>query len=215
MSSVKLATLNLLKGVPFVAKWLDRLYNRELLKQMDFISSRFGMTKVRYTDNIHLLYDALKGSSLTLEEDFEWLYDQRIKIHTKTSGDAHRLLDAIITDRRSVTPSAYFRDQEVYKPIAVKAWYSNAYSVNNFFELGVVLIGIYCSIYPTSSQIVDNQTGSVFDHDYLKHNPALQLLLTGTDFKLVVSDLIEVTKLISRSRLRNRYGKEEASFKGQ
>ena len=210
MSSVKMSTLNLLKKVPLIGNWFGRVYYQALIKQLDIISDRFGMTKVRYTDNIHLLYDALKGTSLTLDEDFTWLYDQRIKVYTKTSGDAHRLLEAIIVDRRSVVPSTYFRDYDVHSPVDLSAWYSNAYSVNTFYELGVTLVAIYCDVYPRSEKVIDNQTGSVLDHDYLKHNPALQLLLTGLDFKLLVGDLIEISKLISRSRIRDRHGKEKA-----
>lgn len=210
MNSFKLSTLNLLRKVPAIGKWVDRLYCKELIKELTVINGNFGKSRVRFKDNIHQLYDVLQSASLTLEEDFGWLTDQRIKAYTKTSGEAYRLLDGVINNRSSAPPSAYFRTSEVQTPLSLKQWYSNAYSVDQFFDLGVTLIGLYCSVYPATDVIADSPTGSVMDHKDLRHNPLLQLLLSGTEFKLIVSDVIEVTTLICRSRIRNRHGKEKA-----
>lgn len=199
MVTTKLGVLKTLKAMPLIGKWAGLAYYKELLIDIERIEARFFSATVRFADNINDLYDCLlQATDVVLEEDFAWFHTIELNTYTKTSGDAHALLAGLL-DNKYLKVDDYFKEYEVRKMASLLYWYSSSYTVESFMATGLSVIGVYCEVNPRSSDL-DGE--DIFTKKPLRLNQPLAAFITSRHFRLMVDDLLTVTRLAISSQIR-------------
>jgi hypothetical protein len=211
MMTTKLAVLKALKAMPLIRKWAGLAYYSELLTQVEQIEARFFSATVRFTDNMHLLYDCLlQATDVALEEDFAWFQTVAMNTYTKTSGEAHSLLAGLL-EGKFLKVEDYFKEYEVRKMTGLLHWYSSSYTVESFMATGLSIIGIYCEHNPHSN---DEDGEDIFTKKPLRLNQPLAAFITSRHFRLMVDDLLTVTRLAISSQIRVLDGEAKEAVAG-
>lgn len=199
MTLTKLEVLKALTKFPLIHRWAGLSYHRELLSEIERIEARFFSATVRFADNIHDLYDCLlQATDVALVEDFAWFHTIELNTYTKTSGDAHALLFGLLNNKYPKTED-FFKEYEVRKMAGLLHWYSSSYTVESFMAAGLSVIGVYCEVNPRSSDL-DGE--DIFTKKPLRLNPSLAAFITSRHFRLMVDDLLTVTRLAISSQIR-------------
>lgn len=208
MILTKRSALQLLGKLPFVGKWAQLEHYNQLLEQFDEVQRGYGSAKVRFIDSIGLLYDALlQVSGVELKEDFDWFYTLELSVYTRTSGEAHRLLEGLVRGN-PVKVEDVFRSFGVGSKVPFMDWYSSGYTSELFFTYGVSLVKMYCE------QHAESLTPDQAKTKKNSFNPPLDAFLASKHFKMLTEDLIAVARLIVQSQLRVLNGETKEKLKG-
>lgn len=208
MILTKRSLLQLLGKIPFVGKWAQKEHCNMLLAQFDEVQRGYGSAKVRFIDSVTLLYDALlEVSAFELKEDFDWLYTLELSVYTRTSGEAHRLLEGLFRGTPVKVEDA-FRSFDVGRKVPFMDWYSSGYTSELFFTYGVNLLKLYCEQH--SSQLTPEQAKAKKN----SFNPPLDAFLSSKHFKMLTEDLIAIARLTVHSHQRVLNGESKEKPKG-
>ena len=164
-----------------------------VMEELDKVSKQFHSPMIRFATIVHNLYDVLQEARMPLNAHFEWLTTQVIPINTKTSEEAYRLLENLLQGR-GVKPSLSFRSQEGFEPIPVDDWYSNTESVELFYDRALTMMQAYCEKNPLDPEWDEVNKPTV------NWNPAVMAFIGSMEFKLMIHDIIAVTRLILQSQ---------------
>mgnify|MGYP001024770921 CR=1 FL=1 len=208
MILTKRSVLQVLGKLPLIGKWAQLEHFNQLLNQFDEVQRGYGSAKVRFIDSVTLLYDALaQVALLEFEEDFAWFYTIELSVYTRTSGEAHRLLEGLIR-ANPVKVEDTFRSFGVGSKVPFMDWYSSGYTTELFFTHGVSLVRLYCENH--LSQLTPEQAKAKKN----SFNPPLDAFLTSKHFKMLTEDLIAIARLIVQSQLRVLNGEAKERPKG-
>jgi hypothetical protein len=208
MILTKRSALQLLGKLPFVGKWAQLEHYNQLLSQFDEVQRGYGSAKVRFIDSVTLLYDALlEVSADRLVEDFNWFYTLELSVYTRTSGEAHRLLDGLMRGN-PVKVEDHFRSHGVGSKVPLMEWYSSGYTTELFFTYGANLVRRYCEQH--AEQLSPEQAKM----KKTSFNPPLDAFLASKHFKMLTEDLIAIARLIVQSQLRVLNGEAKEKPQG-
>jgi hypothetical protein len=200
--------LQLLSKFPIVGKWAQLEHCKQLLQQLDEVQRGYGSAKVRFIDSVTLLYDALlEACAFELQDDFVWFYTLELNVYTRTSGDAHRLLGALMRGEL-VKVEDCFRSYDVGRKVPFMDWYSSGHTTALFFTYGVNLIKVYCEQH--AEQLTPDQVKT----KKRVYNPPLDAFLVSKHFKMLTEDLISLARLMVRSQQRVLNGEAKETLKG-
>ena len=210
MELTKQSVLKLLSRVPFVGNWARLEHCKWLLTQFDQVERGFNSPTVRFADALKLLYDnLLETSQLHFEEDFKWFNTIELNTFTKTSGEAHRLLEALHKGL-TIDVEDFYRSHEVRKNVGFMQWYSSSYTLDLFFANGVSTVGMYCEV--NAEQVSVEQALVAKKRPW---NPPLDAFLASRYFKMMVEDLITVARIVVHSQIRVLNGEVQKATKGK
>lgn len=196
MILTKRSVLQVLGKFPIVGRWAQLEHYNQLLNQFDEVQRGYGTARVRFIDSVTLLYDALlQLSTVELREDFDWFYSLELSLYTRTSGEAHRLLDGLLRGN-PVKVEDTFRSFGVGSKVPFMDWYSSGYTTELFFTQGIRLVKQYCEHFAT--ELTPEQTIA----KQRSFNPPLDAFLASKHFKMLTEDLIAIARLIVQSQLR-------------
>lgn len=208
MILTKRSMLQVLGKFPLVGKWAQLEHYNQLLNQFDEVQRGYGSAKVRFIDSVTLLYDALlEVSTIDFEEDFVWFYTLELNVFTRTSGEAHRLLESLMRGA-PIKVEDCFRSWGVGSKLPFMDWYSGSYTTEAFFSQGVNLVKEYCD--KNAEQLSPDQAKK----KKTSFNPPFDAFLAGKHFKMLTEDLIAIARLIVQSQLRVLNGEATEKPKG-
>lgn len=196
MILTKRSMLLVLGKFPIVGKWAQLEHYSQLLNQFDEVQRGYGTARVRFIDSVTLLYDALlQLSTVELTEDFDWFYTLELSLYTRTSGEAHKLLEGLLRGN-PVKVEDTFRSFGVGSKVPFMDWYSSGYTSELFFTHGVNLVKQYCVNH--AEELTPEQAKA----KQRSFNPPLDAFLASKHFKMLTEDLIAIARLIVQSQLR-------------
>lgn len=201
MAITKLALLRLMSNWPFVGKKIRLTLANQLLDKFDLVEKGFSSPTIRFSHNLHTLYDSLEGFDYTLEEDFQAYHRLTLVAYTKTSGEAHRLLERL---RGIGGPKVeeYFKDTMKEAPSPFLNWYSNKHSFEGFIGGTIWLLDLYTKMNPRSDD------GHVYTAKELAVSYSTQEFLSSKYFKLLVLDLIQALRIVLDLEINGIHEKE-------
>lgn len=192
MVITKPGLLKAMSGLPFVGTRCQTALDKFLLQQLDLIEGRFGSANARFVTQLHDLYDCLKDLQGPLEIDVRRSHGYAVAVHTKTSGDAQRLLDRL-HQGFFINPDEYFTSA---RRTNLLDWYSNADSIQAFAAGMKDLLQVYCNNHPRP-ELTDGPAG----YREIPVNEVTENFVTSRFFKLVVLDLIQMLTAVLSQRL--------------
>lgn len=201
MALTKSALLRLISNLPFVGKKARLSLVNELLEKLDEVEKGFASPTVRFSHNLHRLYDSLEGFDYTLKEDFNEYNSLRLVAYTKTSGEAHRLLERL-QGIGGPKPEDYFKDTIKDTPGAFLDWYSNKTSFEGFIFKTILLLGLYTKMNARTND------GHVYTAAELSVSFSTQEFLSSKYFKLLVLDLIEALRIVLHLEAKSIHEKD-------
>lgn len=208
MILTKRSVLKMLGKVPFAGKWAQLEHYGQLLNQFDEVQRGYGSAKVRFIDSVTLLYDALlEVSTDELREDFDWFYTLELSVYTRTSGEAHRLLEGLMRGN-PVKVEDTFRNFGAGSKVPFMDWYSSGHTTEIFFSYGVNLVRQYCE------QHAEELSPDQAKKKKKTFNPPLDAFLASKHFKMLTEDLIAIARLIVQSQLRVLNGEAKEKPQG-
>lgn len=202
-------------NVPYFGKRFKIARLNSVLAEVAHIKKQFNKPMVRFDDNIHALYDCLRGLDLTLQEDIEWFLTLDITCYTKTSTEAAKYLNRHFEN-------GFPKEEHFFKVLSVGSletglldWYSNFDTAQEFIDLFFYVIDVYCAenlrsvkspAFDPDEQ--DDVSGSVAYTDSRKReiNPSLMDFFNSNTFKLVLEDFMVVIEVVIYSQLRRLNG---------
>lgn len=201
MAITKLGLLRLMSGWPFVGKKIRLSLTNRLLEEFDAVEKGFNSATVRFSTSIARLYDSLEGFDFALEEDFETYNTLTLTTYTKTSGEAHRLLQQL---RGIGGPKVegYFKETMKEGVTPFLGWYSNRQSFEGFIAGAIDLIDLYTKMNPRSND------GHVYTAKELAVAYSTQEFLSSKYFKLLTLDLIQVLRVVLYLEINGIHEKE-------
>lgn len=200
MAITKLKLLRLMSTWPLVGTGIRLRLNQELTDKLVSVSKGFNSPKIRFSENLHFLYDSLQGLDVELEEDFRSFASMELVVYTKTSAVAATLLYRL-SEVGGCNPEDHFKETLKELPTPFLDWYSNKQTLDHFIGGTVKLLDLYTKMYPR-----DND-GHAFTARELKMNTHTQEFLSGRHFKLLVVDFIQVLLLMLALEKRGLYEK--------
>lgn len=199
----KLAVLNTLGKLPWVGRRLQLSYYQNLKLEVERIEAAFFSPTVRFTDQVHDLYDCLKGSEITLAEDFQWFHSLILNTYSKTAADAVHCLSSI-TNGWLLKTENYFKETEVTKRVPLLQWYSNRDYVEQFISLGLVTLQAYTTRYP---RLENEKVGPAIEKaKNVFWNPSLGNFCGSQYFKMILDDFITIVLIALESHIRRLNG---------
>mgnify|MGYP003407327187 CR=1 FL=1 len=201
MAITKLGLLRLMSNWPFVGKKIRLTLSHQLLGEFDAVEKGFGSATVRFSTAIAQLYDSLEGFDFALEEDFAAYNALTLTAYTKTSGEAHKLLERL---RGIGGPKLedYFKETMKEQPSPFLGWYSNRQSFEGFVAGTIALVELYTQMNPRSTD------GRVYTAKELAVTYSTQEFLSSKYFKLLVLDLIQVLRIVLYLEINGIHEKE-------
>lgn len=206
---------NAVANIPYFGKRMKVARLNSVLSEIEHIKKQFNKPMVRFDDNIHALYDCLKGLDLTLEEDIGWFLDLDITCFSKTSTEAATYLKRHIEN-------AFPKDEHFFKNLSVGSletgfmdWYSNYDTAQEFIDLFVYAIDLYCAENPKSAKYKvhgaeeqDDISGSEVYTDSRKRelNHSMIEFFSNQPFRLLLDDFLVMVEVVIYSQLRRLNG---------
>ena len=201
MAITKLGLLRLMSNWPFVGKKIRLTLANRLLEEFDAVEKGFNSATVRFSTAISRLYDSLEGFDFALEEDFAAYHSLTLTAYTKTSGEAHRLLERLQGIGGPKTEN-YFKETMKESPSPFLGWYSNRQSFEGFIGGSIALIDLYTKMNPRSTD------GHVYTAKELAVSYSNQEFLSSKYFKLLVLDLLQVLRVVLYLEINGIHEKE-------
>lgn len=180
--------LSLLRVFSLTCNYGKKVYYRNLLNELGRIEGNFSKPSVRLRTNVWDSYNCLiRLAEIPLEEDLSLFRYQRLTISTKSSEGALKLMESLIEGER-FKKETYFKSRDYLKPTELINWYSNLYSFQKFYEHGVTIVGLWCSLNPK------DEDGFSQDKVVPLINQVLLDFLSSREFKIVLTDLINISR---------------------
>jgi hypothetical protein len=201
MAITKLALLRLMSHWPFVGKKIQHNLTQQLLEKLDKVEKSFGSPTIRFSTNIAVLYDSLEGFDFTLEENFTEYNRLALVAYTKTSGEAHKLLERL-SGIGGPKVADYFKDTMKDAPSPFLDWYSNRHSFEAFIGGTISLLDLYTKMNPSSND------GHVYTAKELAVSYSTQEFLSSKYFKFLVLDLIQALRIVLYLEINGIHEKE-------
>ena len=187
--------------LPWIGNWFRRRCLVQALKDLDYVELAFTKPSVHFHDNVHLLYDSLKGVQLPAGVTHKDYHDLSIACHTKTSKTACELLESM--DKAwGNAPETYFKTGGINQLTPMLDWYSNESSLLEFYQRALEMLFVFMQLNPKS------QDGNVYLGMPRGVSQRLEEFLNNRLFKLLVLDLIAVSRLVYQLELWRHDGKE-------
>lgn len=199
------------ESIPYVGKRMKINKLNKVLLDIEDIKKQFNKPMVRFDDNIHRLYDCLKGLDLTLVEDYEWYLSLDITTRTKTSVGASRYITEHINNLFP-KEDIYFRESNVSN-ISVRFldWCNNTESLQEFVFKFLYVLDLYCEENPKVIKCFSDDPeiqGDVFvGHNVYKPlrskelNYSLLEFFNNNTFRLILDDFITSVQVVIYSQL--------------
>jgi len=178
--------LKVMSGWPVVGDHFQSRLDKSLLTRLETIEARFSSASVRFSTQLHDLYDCLKALKAPLDIDVSNFHNYVMIAHTKTSGDAHKLLDKL-------TNGVYVSHEEFFKSVGAGRrdefldWFSNEFSYNGFVSGMTWLLHVYCSKVPRGP----DEDGIPFTQKEIECNEVTETFIGSKWFRLLILDLIQ------------------------
>lgn len=189
MAITKLKLLRFMSAWPLVGNAISLSLAEGLLLKLSQVEKGFNSRTIRFSENLHRLYDSLEGFDTPLNEDFPYLSGVRTVMYTKTSLSASRLLERL-NNVGGPAIEDFFKDTIKDTPLPFLDWYSNRDSFETFIGGVTILLGLYTKMYPR------NEDGHVYTGEELQSNSVAQAFLASRHFKLLVLDFIEALRVV-------------------
>lgn len=187
--------------LPWIGGWVRRRCLEKALVALDKVELGFTKPSVKFSDNVHLLYDSLKGIQPAAGVPHRAYQTSGINCHTKTSKIACELLESM--DKAwGNAPETYFKSTGGNHTTAMLDWYSNESSLMEFHQRTLEMIFVFMQLNPRSAD------GNVYLGDPKGVSQRLEDFLNNRLFKLLVLDLIAVSRLVYQLELWRNDGKE-------
>lgn len=200
MAITRLKLLRFMSTWPLVGAGIKLRLNKELSDKLETVSKGFNSPKIRFSENLHFLYDSLQGLDIELEENFKAMANMELVTYTKTSAMASVLLYRL-SEPGGCKLEDYFKETLKELPLPFLDWYSNKLTLDAFLGGTVTLLDLYTKMYPR-----DND-GHAYTATELKMNTHTQEFLSGRHFKLLIVDFIQVLLLLLALERRGLYEK--------
>lgn len=186
----------ILLGSPFIGKRYRAMLNADVLERLKLIESRFSSPVVRFSGQLHDLYDCLKDLEDRLEITSSNFHGYELYTHTKSSKMACALLEQLSNDY-TVNVENYFKDGSARTKTEFLDWYSGEESLNDFVAGVNVLLFTYCSRVPK----VPTPDGEPFVGQDIQFNDTTETFISGRHFKLLLLDLIQTLTVVLEQRV--------------
>jgi hypothetical protein len=206
---------NAFVNVPYFGKRIKIARLNSVLLEIEHIKKQFNKPMVRFDDNIHALYDCLKGLDLTLQEDIGWFLDLDITCYSKTSTEA-------VTYLKRHVENAFPKEEHFFKNTSVGSletgfmdWYSNYDTAQEFVDTFLYVIDLYCAENPRSSKrpVFDaEEQDDVFGTDVYTDSRKRELtqsmieFFINQPFRLLLDDFLVLVEVVIYSQLRRLNG---------
>jgi len=197
----RFTVLKALFRFPLIGKVAEKKYCEEMLLELERFEARFFSSTVRFVDQIHDLYDCLERSTVSFNDDYNYVDGLVPKLHTRSSGRISTCLAKVFNNEIELL-EVYFKTPDQSTQERFTKWYSNDPSTNYFLNSSLLLMGVYCHRNPRDEDGVVHD-----DQKQLPWNPAIKHFITSPYFKLVVMDVISVMKVALDVRLWRLNGK--------
>lgn len=193
---------NLLGNLPLVGKQVSLSYYKSVMDKVLFIEKQFNKPMVTFDHNVHALYDCLQGAKIVLHEDFDWFLTLGITTYTKTSGMTSQFFARIIAGE-------VFKFEDYFKELNVSSretafldWYSNFDDTQDFADVFIYMLQIYCLENP-----INEEEGEVYKgNSRWEINKTTLDFISSSYFRLVLDDFITLVKLSVDSQVRRLNG---------
>lgn len=186
----------ILLGSPIIGKHYRTKLDVAVLERLQEIESRFSSPVVRFSGQLHDLYDCLKDLEDYLEVNVGAFHGYELTTYTKSSRAACALLEQLSNDH-TVTIENYFKDGNVRTKTEFLDWYSGEESLNDFIAGVNVLLFTYCSRVPK----VPTPDGEPFVGQDIQFNDTTETFISGRHFKLLLLDLIQTLTVVLEQRV--------------
>lgn len=180
---------------PVVGNHFQAKLDKSLLVRLEMIEARFSSASVRFSAQVHDLYDCLKALQTPLDLKVGEFHSYDMVVHTKTSSDAQRLLERL-------TEGAFIKHDEFYKAGGASRsdfldWYSNSESFNHFVAGVTWLLHAYCSKIPRTP----DGDGHIFLSKEVDCNEITETFMASRWFRLLILDLIQSLVVVLSQRI--------------
>lgn len=182
--------LSLLNVFSLTCGFGKKLYYKNLLRRLTEIEENFSKPTVRFRTNVWDLYDCLvRASKIPLEEDLDLFRYTELTISTKSSEKALEYMEVLLRGEASFKKEDYFKEVDYSKPKNIIEWYSNIYSFQKFYDDAITIVGLWCLTNPKYEEGV-----SKYDTTSNSVNRVLLEFLSSRDFKMIITDLINISR---------------------
>lgn len=187
--------LKVMSSWPVVGDHFQVKLEKSLLLRLETIEARFSSATVRFQTQLHDLYDCLKVLKAPLEIDVRGFHDYVLVAHTKTSGDAQKLLEKL-NDGIYIPHEEYFKSVGMGRRDQFLDWFSNEQSFNVFLTSMTWLLHVYCSRVPRTP----SEDGTVFVSKEIECNEVTEAFMVSKWFRLLIMDLIQSLTVVLTQR---------------
>lgn len=186
----------ILLGSPIIGKHYRAKLDTAVLERLRLIESRFSSPVVRFSSQLHDLYDCLKDLEDYLEIRAGDFHGYELTTYTKSSVIACALLEQLTNDH-TVNPENYFKGGDASIHTDFLDWFSDEESLNDFVAGVSVLLFTYCSRVPK----VPTPDGEPFVGLNVYFNDTTETFISGRYFKLLLLDLIQTLTVVLEQRV--------------
>lgn len=186
MNITQHSVIKLLSAMPVIGNHFKAKLDIALLFRLRTIEARFSSASVRFSSQLHDLYDCLKDLETPVEIDVGLFHSSVMVTHTKTSNDAYRLIERLNLGG-FINPEEYFKIAGSVKEHTFLDWYSNEYSFNEFLTGMMILLHVYCNNVPRAP----SEDGTPYVRKIVGCNEITETFMGSKEFKLLILDLIQ------------------------